>query len=122
MSSKRKRVILTFEYPNGKRFKSAKDVERVLQKNNLWERVQRLEEQKNHSMFDEPAETCKRTPSMTRTRLNFDIKNLVSLGWKLFKRESRAGRKRTLLSFEDPSGKKYKSGKDVEKALKEKGT
>ena len=59
VSGGKKRVILTFEDPNGKRFKSAKDVERVLQKNNLWDRVQRSEEQKNHSTFNEPAERVK---------------------------------------------------------------
>jgi hypothetical protein len=54
------------------------------------------------------------------SRLSFDKEKLISHGWKLSNRESESGgRKRTIVSFVDPSGKKYKSGKDVERFLKE---
>ena len=121
LSGGRRRVILTFEDPDGKTFKSAKDVERILRQNGLWEKVQCLEKPTH------PPTSDAGKPSGTRsvtggTRLNFDLEKLVSLGWKLFEWESGIRRKRTIISFQDPYGKKYKSGKDVEKALKEKGS
>lgn len=53
------------------------------------------------------------------SRMNFSNEKLVSLGWTLSERESLSGgRKRKIISFVDPSGKKYKTGKDVERYLK----
>lgn len=56
------------------------------------------------------------------SRLDFNTDKLVALGWTMTVRESSSGgRKRTIASFIDPSGKKFKSGKDVERHLKENG-
>ena len=52
------------------------------------------------------------------SRFTFCIEKLVSLGWTLQERAS-GGRKRKLVSFTDPSGKKFKSENDVERFLKE---
>ena len=56
------------------------------------------------------------------SRLCFDVEKLKEQGWQIHERESvSGGRKRTILTFETPTGKKLKSGKDVEALLKEQG-
>lgn len=54
------------------------------------------------------------------SRLPFDAEKLKNIGWKVHKKEcSTGGRQRTLLTFESPSGKRIKSGKEVAAILKE---
>jgi hypothetical protein len=52
------------------------------------------------------------------SRFNFCTEKLVALGWTLNEREHvSGGRKRKMVSFVDPSGKKFRSGKDVERYM-----
>lgn len=55
-------------------------------------------------------------------KLNLSTEKLSNLGWAVLEKESTTkGCKRTRLTYIDPNGKKFKSAKDVETNLKEKG-